>query len=201
VGVPCRLKGNTEGPANSDTGQGSNSHDNGVATSQNWDIAAIMANADGLMANNHRHQIKLRGNYAINDDWTVGVTARLMSGAPANCFGYYNPDGSIAENSDAADPAGGYGSSYHTCFGASAAPGIKSLPWTHRWDLGVNYAPGYFDHKMHLGVNVFNVFNSHGITSISQTSETDAYTVSNTYGLPVSFQAPRYVQFSAGYDW
>lgn len=200
-----KLQGNTEGPANSDTGQGSDSHDNGVSTSENWDIAAIMKYADGYLANDHRHQIKLHGSYAFNDDWSVGVSARLMAGAPANCFGYYNPDGSIDENDNAdggpADPAGNYGAAYHTCFGKSASPGTKFLPWTHDWDLGVVYAPGYFDHKLRLGLNAFNVFNSHGITSQGWTSETAAYTVSNTYGLPYAFQSPRYVQFSAAYDW
>lgn len=195
------LKGNTEGPANSDTGQGSNSHDNGVSTSENWDIAALMAYADGYLANNHKHQIKAHGSYAFNGQWSIGATVTIMSGAPANCFGYYNPDGSIDENSDAADPAGGYGSSYHTCFGSSWAPGTKTLPWTHSWDVGVNWSPAFYDHKLKLGINVFNLFDSHGITSIYTTSETAAYTVSNTYGMASTYQAPRYVQFSAAFDY
>ncbi|MDQ1118298.1 outer membrane receptor for ferrienterochelin and colicin [Pseudoxanthomonas sp. SORGH_AS 997] len=196
-----KSKGNSEGPANSDTGQGSNAHDNGVATSQNWDAWQIMQYADGYLPNDRRHQLKARVSYAITPEWIVGVNARISSGAPISCFGYYDPDGTIAHDSAAADPIG-YGSSYHTCFGEAWPPGKETSPWLHRYDLAVTYKPAYFDDKLALNISVFNVLNERKPTSYVQTSEDDGpYSVNNNYMLPVSFSTPRYVQFSASYDW
>ena len=196
-----KSRGNSEGPANSDTGQGSNAHDNGVATSQNWDAWQIMAYANGYLPNDRRHQLKAHGAYAITPEWMVSANVRIMSGAPISCFGYYDPDGSIDHGSDEADPIGYHGS-YHTCFGEAWAPGKKFTPWTHRYDLGVTYKPAALDHKLALSVNVFNVLNERKATSFVSGSEDDGpYSVNNDYNLPVSFTTPRYVQFSVSYDY
>lgn len=205
--VYSKLQGNTEGPANSDTGQGSDSHDNGVSTSQNWDVAEIMAYANGYLANDHRHQIKLHGSYAFNDQWSVSANGRIMSGSPLSCFGYYNPDGSIDEASEEADPVS-YRSSYHTCFGQPYPPGKKFMPWTHQWDFGVTWKPSAFDNKLALNLSLFNAFNSRTPTSFDTTAMADnggdpeiSYTVNNTFGYIRSFQAPRYLMFTLSYDY
>jgi outer membrane receptor protein involved in Fe transport len=196
-----KSRGNSEGPANSDTGQGSNSHDNGVATSQNWDAWQIMAYANGYLPNDRRHQLKARGAYAITPEWMVSANVSIASGAPISCFGYYDPDGTIVHGSPASDPIG-YRSSYHTCFGEPWTPGKKTAPWTRRFDLGVSYKPAMFDHKLAIGLNVFNALNSVVPTSFDSSTESPGPGVlSNTYGLPISFTTPRYVQFSVSYDY
>jgi outer membrane receptor protein involved in Fe transport len=192
--------GNNEGPANSDTGQGGDPHDNGVATSQNWDAYQIMAYSAGYLPNDRRHQLKAHGAYAITPQWTVSGNLRIASGAPRSCFGYYDPNGTIDHNSTAGDPIG-YGSSYHTCFNQTYTPGKQTSPWTQRLDLGVTWKPAALDHKLALNMNVINVFNQRVPTSYQSTAETSPYTVDNTYGLPVGFTTPRYVQLSASYDW
>jgi len=192
--------GNSEGPANSDTGQGSNPHGNGVATSQNFDVAEINAFADGYLPNDRRHQLKAYGAYAITEEWLVSANARISSGAPKSCFGYFDPDGSIDHGSPAGDPVD-YGGAYHTCFGESFTPGKETAPWTHRLDIGLAYMPAFFDKKLKLGVNVFNVFNQRNPTSFDQNSEEEPYSVSNTYDLPIGFTTPRYVQISLSYDY
>jgi len=196
-----KSRGNSEGPANSDTGQGSNAHDNGVATSQNWDAWQIMAYANGYLPNDRRHQLKAHGSYAITPEWMVSANVRITSGAPISCFGYYDPDGSIDHGSSEADPIG-YDGSYHTCFGESYTPGKETAPWTHRFDFAVSYKPAAFDHKLALTMNVFNALNERVATSYVQGSEDDGpYSVNNDYKLPVSFTTPRYVQFSVSYDY
>jgi len=193
--------GNSEGPANSDTGQGSDAHDNGVATSQNWDAWQIMAYATGYLPNDRRHQLKARGAYAITPEWMVSGNVSVASGAPLSCFGYYDPDGTIVHGSPASDPIG-YRSSYHTCFGEPWTPGKKTTAWTRRFDLGVTYKPAVFDHKLAVGLNVFNVTNDIAATSYDVSTERSGPgTLSNTYGLPLSFTTPRYVQFSISYDY
>lgn len=196
-----RSTGNSEGPANSDTGQGSNAHDNGVATSQNWDAWQIMAYANGYLPNDRRHQLKVRGSYAINDEWLVSANMRIVSGAPIMCFGYYNPDGSIPIGSDAGDPIG-YGDSYHTCFGSTWTPGKRFAPWTHRLDVGVTYKPSYFDHKLAVNLNILNLFNNRRPTSFVQNSEDDGPgSVNADFMLPVGYTTPRYVMLSLSYDY
>ncbi len=196
-----KSQGNSEGPANSDTGQGSNAHDNGVGTSQNWDAWQIMQYADGYLPNDRRHQLKAHVAYAVTPEWMVSANLRISSGAPISCFGYYDPDGSIDHGSPEADPIG-YSDSYHTCFGEPWEPGKKTAPWTHRWDLGVTYRPAAFDQKLAFNVNVFNVLNERKPTAYYQYSEDDGpYSVNNDYMLPTGYTTPRYVQLSVSYDY
>ena len=196
-----KSQGNSEGPANSDTGQGSNAHDNGVATSQNWDAWQIMEYANGYLPNDRRHQLKIHGAYAITPEWLVSANVRISSGAPIMCFGYYDPDGSIPHDSPEADPIGYY-NSYHTCFNEPWTPGKETAPWTHRYDLGVSYRPAALDNKLALTLNVFNVFNELKPTSYYQYSEDyGPKSMNEDYMLPQSFTTPRYVQFSVSYDY
>ncbi|MGN6112879.1 MAG: TonB-dependent receptor [Luteimonas sp.] len=195
-----KSRGNSEGPANSDTGQGSSAHDNGVATSQNWDAWQIMAYANGYLPNDRRHQLKAHATYAITPEWMVSANVRIASGAPLSCFGYYDPDGSIDHNSSAADPIG-YRGSYHTCFSEPYPGGKETLPWTHRYDLGVTYKPAALDHKLAISMNVFNALNERAVTSTDTSAEYPPYVISNTYTMPISYTTPRYVQFSVSYDY
>ena len=196
-----KSQGNSEGPANSDTGQGSNPHDNGVATSQNFDAYQINAFADGYLPNDRTHQFKAHGAYALTPEWLVSANVSIVSGAPLSCFGYYDPTGAIPHDSDAADPIG-YGDSYHTCFGSAFNPGKERLPWTHRVDAAVTYKPSYFDHKLAVTLNAFNVFNNRTVTSNYSYSEDDGgYSVNPDYRLPISYTTPRYVQLSVSYDY
>lgn len=188
-----KSRGNTEGQVKSEFGQ------TNISKTQDWDAAALMRYSYGYLANDRRHQLKMRGSYAITDEWLASANIRIVSGAPISCLGYFNP-GNIDENDSAADPVG-YGSSYHTCFGEVATPGSQRTPWTKTIDLGLTYRPAYFDKKLSVAVAVRNVTNDRKTTQVDVTSETAPYTVSNTYLLPIAQQAPRTVQFSVSYDW
>ncbi|MEO6227524.1 MAG: TonB-dependent receptor [Thermomonas sp.] len=192
--------GNMEGPANSDSGQGSNSHGNGVATSVNWDGPAFMYYSMGYLPNDRRHQLKVRGSYAFNPEWMVSGNVRIMSGSPINCFGFLNANGGLPQDNET-DPVGYQSAYYHTCFGEISAPGKKFTPWTKRFDLGVTYKPAFLDHKLELSLNVLNALNGNTATSIDGVTEEDFGTVSNTYNMPLAFQTPRYVTLSAAYNW
>lgn len=188
-------RGNNEGQVKSEFGQ------TNISKTQDWDVAELMRYANGYLANDRRHQLKARGSYALTPEWLVSANLRVESGMPISCLGLYNPDGSIDENTGAADPVG-YGASYHTCFGEVARPGSERTPWTKTVDLGINYTPEYFDNRLTLGLQVFNVFNENKTLQVDVTSGTDApYTVSNTYMLPIARQIPRYVMFSAAWRY
>lgn len=186
-------EGNNEGQVKSEFGQSN------ISKTQDWDVAELMRYASGYLANDRRHQLKVRGSYAITPEWLLSGNLRVESGMPISCLGLYNPDGSIDENTSEADPVG-YGASYHTCFGEVAKPGDERTSWVKTLDLGLTYSPEAFDQRLTLGMQVLNVFNQNETLQVDVTSGTDApYTVSNTYLLPISRQTPRYVMFSAAY--
>lgn len=189
-----KLEGNNEGQVKSEFGQSN------ISKTQDWDAAEIMAFANGYLANDRRHQLKIRGSYEITPEWLVSGKLRVLSGMPISCLGYYSPDGSIDESSSAGDPIG-YGSSYHTCFGEIATPGKERTSWTHPLDLSVSYRPAAFEHKVALGLQVFNVLNERKVTQVQVQAETDPYTVDNTFMMPLSQQAPRYLMFTASVDF
>lgn len=189
-----KLQGNNEGQVKSEFGQSN------ISKTQDWDAAEIMRFSDGYLANDRRHQLKIRGSYQITPEWMVSGKLTALSGMPVSCLGFYNPDGSITEGSDASDPIG-YGASYHTCLGSIAKPGDKRTPWTFPVDLSVSYRPAVFDHKLALGLQVFNALNQRRATQLDVTSEDDPYIVSDTYLLPLSQQTPRYVLFTASVDF
>ena len=188
-----KSKGNTEGQVKSEFGQAN------ISKTQDWDAAEIMAFSDGYLANDRRHQLKMRGSYKVTEELTAGANIRVQSGGPISCLGFFNPGG-IDENSPEADPIH-YGASYHTCFGEVATPGSKRMPWTKTVDLGLTYRPGFLGGKLALGMQVQNVFNASKPLQVDVTSEDDVYTVSNTYLLPIARQTPRTVVFTASYDW
>ena len=171
-----------------------------ISKTQDWDAAQIMAFADGYLFNDRRHQLKIRGSYQITPEWAVGGKYTVVSGTPVSCLGLYNPDGSIDEDSSAADPIA-YGSSYHTCLGEVAKPGEVRTPWTHKLDLGVTYRPAFFDDKLALSMQVFNALNERVPTQLNVTSEAGAYTIANSYLRPLSMTTPRYVMFTASLDF
>ena len=171
-----------------------------ISKTQDWDAWQIMQFANGYLANDRRHQIKLYGSYAISEEWTVAGNLRVQSGTPISCLGYFNPDGSIDEGSVEGDPIG-YGPSYHTCFGQIARPGAKRTPWTRNLDLSVGYRPAMLDGRLGISLQVFNVLNEDKPLQVDVTSEADAYIVSNTYLLPQARQTPRFVRFAVSYDF
>ncbi|WP_254775327.1 TonB-dependent receptor [Pseudoxanthomonas sp. GM95] len=191
----ARNFGNTEGQLKSDIGQ------TDVSKTQDWDAAAIMAYAGGYLANDRRHQLKAFGAYEIAPEWIVSGTMRIQSGTPKSCLGLFSVNG-IDEGTLAADPIG-YGASYHTCAGVASAPGKAGrTPWTKKFDLGISYRPAFADDKFAITAQVFNVFNEQKAVQTSASFGTgDAYTVSNTYNMPLYFEDPRYVQLSATYDF
>ncbi len=186
-----RNPGNTEGQIKSDIGQ------TDVSKTQDWDSAGLMYNAYGLMANDRRHALRMRGMYQFAPEWLLTGKLLVQSGVPRNCLGFFFND---------SDPIG-YGSSYHTCFNKDSAPGKEHGPWTKQLDLGIVYRPKYFDKKLTVAANVFNVTNERKPLQYSAVLETSATgtpgdgTVLASYGRPLFFQAPRYVQLSVSYDY
>jgi hypothetical protein len=186
--VFSRSYGTTEGPVQSNIGQGGSSQ---TATEQ-WDFGQLMDGANGVQNNDQKHQLRMYGAYQITPEWMLGATYLIASGTPESCLGLYGPEELNIQ---------GYGNSYHWCGGKRAPLGTTGFtPWTHQLSLQVDYRPAWAAHKLDFQVQVHNVFNEQKITQIYPSYGTTG-APGPDYLLPQGMEAPRYVQFGVTYDY
>ncbi|MGN6383243.1 MAG: TonB-dependent receptor [Dyella sp.] len=184
--VYSKSYGNSEGQVRSDIGQ------TDVSATVDWDYGVFSDYANGLLANDHTHQLKAYGSYQVNPELLLGAVMRVSSGAPKSCLGYYGPYGT--------NPTG-YGAYYHFCDGKPSRPGDAGRnPWTKTLDLNAEYRPAFADHKLAFNVYVFNVFNEQERTQ-TYPRYGKAGKVLDSYGRAVTTETPRYVRFGVSYDF
>ncbi|MFK2878517.1 TonB-dependent receptor plug domain-containing protein [Rhodanobacter hydrolyticus] len=189
--VFSRSYGDTEGPVQSNIGQGGSSQ----SGTEQWDFWQIMQYANGDQANDQKHQLRIYGSYAITPEWTVGGTYRIASGTPESCLGYYGPSESNYQN------YAQFGGAYHWCGGVPTPPGSTGFtPWTHQLNLQLDYRPAFAQHKLDFQLQIHNVFNEQSVTQIIPAYGKTAAPLP-TYLLPAGMEAPRYVQFGITYDY
>jgi len=182
-------KGNAEGPVNSDTDFAD------TGRTENFDDPWVNYNGYGYLPNDRRHQLKLRGSYAITDDWTIGATLDARTGGPITGFGVGNPfDGTnyhsyyvcienctsavASERVYASSPRGAYG----------------RMPFTYELGLSTTWAKQFGDANLRVKFAVYNVTNQQKKLSVDQTLEDDIGHHNETFLWPTSFQSPRYAQ-------
>jgi hypothetical protein len=193
--VYSKSYGTTEGPVQSNIGQGSTS----VSATEQWDYGQIMSFSNGVQANSRKHVLKGYGTYQFLPEWSVSAVLTLASGTPESCLGYYGPQQT--------DPVG-YGQSYHWCGGEPAPSGSTGYtPWLHTLDLAVTYRPEWADKKLAFQLQVRNVTNEqnvtqvypfYGSTSVPNALYKSAYIFANGVA---AVENPRTVQFGITYDW
>lgn len=180
--------GTTEGPVQSNIGQGGSS---GSITTQ-WDYGSLMEYSNGLQANNRKHVFKAYGSYQIAPEWMVSGILTLASGTPASCLGYYGPN-QVAGNA--------YAGFYHWCGGVGAPGGSTgNTPWVHQLNLSAEYRPLWADKKLGFQLQVHNVFNEQNAVQLYPYFNTTASPNVN-YRRAEFTEAPRYVQVGVTYDW
>lgn len=199
-----KSEGNFEGPVNSDTGYA----DTGMV--QHWDHPA---NNDryGPLFNDHRHQIKLRGTYALDEQWMFGSTLNILSGGPITAFGVTWPNDTITAGSTSNEFSGG-GSGWlcvENCSGPytgrvyrySPRGEFGRLPWT--WNLGANVTWTLpvegIDLKARL--SVYNLLNNQKVTNIHSRYELQPGQYRDTFGTGTRWQSPRYVQLVVSWNF
>ena len=190
--------GTTEGPVQSNIGQGGNS----VSATEQWDYGQIMSYANGDQANSRRHVLKAYGTYQIAKEWSVSGILTIASGTPVSCLGYYGPDQS--------NPGLGYGSAYHWCGGVPAPGGTTgSTPWLHTLNLSAEYRPSWGGNKLGFQIQVQNVFNEQKATQIYPTygstlpvaGQPANSLVNPLYGSAQYLESPRIVMLGVTYDF
>lgn len=184
--------GNAEGQLQSDVGQGD------VSQTIDWDHPEMMENKNGYLPNDRRHYIKAFGFYQLTSEWRFSGTMIAHSGRPKNCMGFYaNPN-----RDPDFSPYGTAQSYYGYCGGQPSLRGSRGrLPTTVRLDVGVNYAPDFFDNKLQFGLDVFNLTNRQTAQSIVEYGESGGGEPHPSTNRVISYSTPRLVSFTVQYDF
>jgi hypothetical protein len=192
--------GNTEGGVKSDIGQ------DDTGTTQDFDYPELTIGSLGYLPNDRRHSFKLFGNYQLTDEWSVGGNLLIQSGRPVNCFGWLGGANTAH-----------YGASYFSCDPGPTTSqdgggynGVTIIPrgsvgrteWQRTVDVNVAYKPNWADGHLTMKMDVFNLFNEHAVTTVSETGENAAgQPQPDSYRTPTGFQRPRAVRFMVQYDF
>ena len=185
--VWAKSRGNTEGYVKSDIGQ----DDAGI--SQDWDYPGLMEGSYGFLPNDRRHTLKLFGAYQATPEWRFGANAIIQSGRPVNCIGYYA--GNLDEVSILYRAASFYCNRQLNPRGT-----LGNLEWTRELGLQATYQPQWLKGTT-FTVDVLNVFNERGVTSVEEAGESALGTPSPTYLQPISLQNGRSFRFMAQYEF
>ncbi len=201
--------GNIEGGVRSDNGQ----TDSGLTT--NFDYPALVNGAYGYLPNHNRHNIKAYGSYQINDIVNVGLNVSAISPRKYGCIGRVpdRVDGGDAGAYQAAgfycvvDPAGNILTQgpYNVNTNVGGITGQLTPRGSRQendWqtqvnlDVSVRIPTDAFDGTLRL--SVFNLLNDKAVFDLQEVGTTGAGAPSPNYGLPLTYQTPRFVRVQFG---
>ncbi|HET9445921.1 MAG TPA: TonB-dependent receptor, partial [Steroidobacteraceae bacterium] len=189
-------KGNAEGPVNSDF----NFADSG--RTEAFDDPWVQFGGDGYLANDRRHQFKVRGSYGLGEHWRFGASLNAASGRPISKFGVGNDvDGQSFHSfmictANCTAPVGQRVYELHTRGSAGRTPWIFDL------GLNVSYEHSFSVADLQLKLSVYNVLNSEReveVNEIFQNSITG--TPISSWGLGAAYQTPRYATLTLKLDF
>lgn len=191
-------RGNAEGPVNSDT----NFDDTG--RTENFDDPWVNYGGDGYLPNDHRHQLKMRGTYAITPHWQVGADLTVLSGGPITGFGVGNPFDATSYHS------------YYICvqncdspvsedrvYASSPRGKFGTMPWTYDLGASITYlVPIGEKGQLRAKLAVYNLLNQQKTVAVDQDLQT---TISNdtnpNFRQALRFQQPRFTQLTVSLDF
>lgn len=190
-------RGNAEGPVNTDTGFSD------TGRTENFDNPFVNLDAYGPLPNDRRHQLKLRGSYALNEAWTIGTTLNAQSGTPISGLGVGNPiDGTnyhsfyiCMQNCTSPNPS-------ERVYELSPRGAYGTLPWTYNLNASVSYRHAFESAKLRVSLSVFNLLNATRVTSVDQNLQNYiGDTLNPTFGYGTDYQTPRYGQLRVSVDF
>ncbi|AKC87122.1 TonB-dependent receptor [Pseudoxanthomonas suwonensis] len=198
-----KLEGNHEGPVNSDTNYG----DTGMV--QHWDHPANNERYGDLF-NDHRHQVKLRGSYKLNEMWTFGSTLTALSGAPITAFGVTWPDENFAVASFTTEGSGGgtgwicvancgvWDQRVHEFTERGA---FGRMPWTYNLGASVTWTFPVDGIDLRARFSIYNLLNEQEVINVRQRYESSPGTVRPYFGTGTRWQSPRYAQLVVSWNF
>ncbi|MFL6619141.1 MAG: carboxypeptidase regulatory-like domain-containing protein [Povalibacter sp.] len=182
-------KGNAEGPVNSDTDFAD------AGRTEAFDNPWVNYGSYGYLPNDHRHQLKIRGAYALGEHWEFGSALAIQSGRPINAMGECNP---VDENAC-------FWSFYifnETTGEYELRPRGSggSTPWT--FDLGANVTYKYSFSAADLSVKlaVYNLLNEQRVIEVDDFLGS-VPNGNEDYGIGTGYQSPRYALLTLKLDF
>ncbi len=199
-----KSEGNHEGPVNSDTGYA----DTGMV--QHWDYPASNASY-GPLFNDHRHQIKLRGSYALNDHLSFGGTLTALSGGPITAMGVAWPNDSNQIGNFTNEGLGGgsnwicvqncTGSYAQRVFEFSPRGGQGRMPWVYNLGANVVWSMPIGKGEFKARFSVFNLLNKQEVINVRARYERAPGNYRTTFGTGTRWQSPRYAQLVLSWNF
>jgi hypothetical protein len=189
-------KGNAEGPVNSDTDFAD------TGRTENFDDPWVNFGGSGYLPNDRRHQIKLRGTYAITDHWEAGATLSSQSGRPVNAFGVGNPyDGTnyhsnfiCVANCTSDNPS-------ERVYEHSPRGAGGRLPWTHNVGASLSYLRSFGNADLRVKLALYNIFNQERVIEVDDELESDIGFRNPSYREGTGYQTPRYGQLTVSLNF
>ncbi|TYT24805.1 TonB-dependent receptor [Luteimonas viscosa] len=190
-----KSEGNIEGPVNSDTGYA----DTNLV--QYYDHPAVNERY-GVLFNDFRHQIKLRGSYQLNEMWSFGATVSARSGGPITAFGVRWPD----DNRSAGGPGefSGGGSGWLCVSGCSdwttrelvytERGAFGRMPWVYNVGANVTWTLPVDDVDLKARLSVYNLLNRQTVINVHSRYESTPGNQMPYFGEGTVWQAPRHMQ-------
>jgi hypothetical protein len=188
-----KSEGNIEGPVNSDTGYA----DTNLV--QFYDHPAVNERY-GVLFNDFRHQIKLRGSFKLNDMWSFGASFSARSGGPITAFGVRWPNDNRGFGPGEFS-GGGSGwlcvancSSINRELVYSERGAFGRMPWLKDLSASVTWTLPVEDVDLKARFSVFNLLNSQTVVNVHSRYESTPGTRMPYFGEGTVWQAPRYMQ-------
>jgi hypothetical protein len=197
-----KSEGNIEGPVNSDTGYA----DTNLV--QYYDHPAVNERY-GVLFNDHRHQIKLRGSYKLNDAWLFGATFSAVSGGPITAFGVRWPNDNRSAGGPGEFSGGGSGwlcesgcSDYTTRkLVYSPLGAFGRMPWVKDLSANVTWTIPVPAGDLKARFSVYNLLNSQTTVNVHSRYESTPVNKMPYFGQAKGWQAPRYMQLVLTYTY
>ncbi|TWT23613.1 TonB-dependent receptor [Luteimonas marina] len=191
-----KTEGNMEGPVNSDLGYA----DTGMV--QYFDHPAGVERY-GVLFNDYRHQIKLRGSFKLNEMWSFGSTLSVRSGGPITAFGVVWPNDNRAGGSFTNEF--GSGGTGWLCVANCGDWTTRQLEYTERgafgrmpwvYNLGANatWTLPVEGIDLKARFSVYNLLNRQTVINVHSRYESQPGVMRSTFGQGTRWQSPRYMQ-------
>ena len=197
-----KSEGNIEGPVNSDTGYA----DTNLV--QYYDHPAVNERY-GVLFNDHRHQIKLRGSYKLSDMWSVGSTFAAYSGGPITAFGVRWPNDNRSAGGPGEFSGGGSGwlctancSDWQTRQLVYTPRGaFGRMPWVKDLSANITWTLPVKDIDLKARFSIYNLLNSQTVVNVHSRYESTPGNKMPYFGQGTVWQAPRYMQLVVTYTY
>lgn len=197
-----KSEGNIEGPVNSDTGYA----DTNLV--QYFDHPAVNERY-GVLFNDHRHQLKLRGSYKLNDMWSFGATFSAVSGGPITAYGVRWPNDNRSAGGPSEWSGGGSGwlcesgcSSYTTrqlVFSPRGAFG--RMPWVMDLGASVTWTIPVEGVDLKARLSVYNLLNRQTVVNVHSRYESLPGVKMPYFGEGLDWTSPRYMNLVVTYNF